>query len=414
MTWPTVPLDAVAEIQGGIQKQPKRAPRANAFPFLRVANVTASGLDLDDVHEIEVFDGELDRFRLQRGDLLVVEGNGSATQIGRAAVWDGSIKDAVHQNHLIRVRPAPELDERYLGLLWNSPAIRHELSRVASSTSGLHTLSVTKLKRIVLPLPPLAEQHLVVDLLEDHLSRLDAADRELARAIDKLHALWRSALMAVRNSFSPDPRAIGEIATTSLGKMLDAKRQSGEPTPYLRNINVRWGSFDLADLQTTPLAPEEITKFDVREGDIMVCEGGEPGRCAVWRGDGSGIAFQKALHRVRVEQGGEVLPDFLALMLEECIRSGRADRLFTGTTIKHLPQEKLRTMEIVVPSLEEQQAALQHLAEVAEAREQLQTSLIGTLRRSQALRRSLLAAAFSGRLTGDAFDLSEAGEMIGA
>ncbi|MGH9272081.1 MAG: restriction endonuclease subunit S, partial [Ilumatobacteraceae bacterium] len=139
-----------------------------------------------------------------------------------------------------------------------------------------------------------------------------------------------------------------------------------------------------------------------------------PGRCAVWRVDRSGIAFQKALHRIRVEQRSVVLPDFLALMLEECIRSGRADRLFTGTTIKHLPQEKLRTIEIAVPSLEEQQAALEHLAEVAEAREQLQSSLIGTLRKSQALRRSLLAAAFSGRLTGAESDLSEAEEMIGA
>lgn len=271
------------------------------------------------------------------------------------------------------------------------------------------------LRQTKVPVPPLDVQRHIVDLLEDHLSRLAAADREVARAIDKLDALWRSALTATRSSFSANRRAtIGEIASTLLGKMLDAKKQSGEPIPYLRNINVRWGSFDLSELQTTPLESDEVAKFDVRQGDIMVCEGGEPGRCAVWRGDGSGIAFQKALHRIRVGERGEVLPDFLALMLEECIRSGRADRLFTGTTIKHLPQEKLRTIEIVLPSLDDQRAALQRLTHAAEARERLRSSLIGTMRHSQVLRHSVLAAAFSGRFTGDASVMSGSVEVIGA
>jgi type I restriction enzyme, S subunit len=148
------------------------------------------------VHRLELFAGELERYRLWRGDLLVVEGNGSASQVGRAAVWDGSIKDAVHQNHLIRVRPGPLLDERFLGLAWNSPTIRDGLSRVASSTSGLHTLSVAKLKRITLPVPPLDEQRRIVDLLEDHLSRLDAAAGGLIKARKRLLALERSALDA--------------------------------------------------------------------------------------------------------------------------------------------------------------------------------------------------------------------------
>ena len=189
MNWPMVSLGDLAEIQGGIQKQPKRSPQRNAFPFLRVANVTAQGLKLEEIHAIELFDGELERYRLRRGDLLVVEGNGSASQIGRAAVWDGSIKDAVHQNHLIRVRPGCLLNERFLGLVWNSPSNRAELARIASSTSGLHTLSVTKLKRIMLPLPPSDEQRRIVDLLEDHLC-LDAAQSYLKSAESRESVLY--------------------------------------------------------------------------------------------------------------------------------------------------------------------------------------------------------------------------------
>jgi type I restriction enzyme S subunit len=97
-------------------------------------------MDLGDVHDVELFEGELDRYRLQSGDLLVVEGNGSPNQIGRSAVWHGEIEDCVHQNHLIRVRPGPGLDPEFLGLYWNSPSARAQLTAVAS-TLVLHCRS---------------------------------------------------------------------------------------------------------------------------------------------------------------------------------------------------------------------------------------------------------------------------------
>lgn len=164
---PMTPLPEVSVIQGGIQKQPRRAPRENSHPFLRVANVTAHGLDLTDIHRIELFGDELTKLRLSRGDLLVVEGNGSASQIGRAALWDGSIEDCVHQNHLIRVRAIGDLLPEYLEAVWNSPETRAELTSVASSSSGLHTLSVAKLKRVSIPIPDRADQQAVVAALAD-------------------------------------------------------------------------------------------------------------------------------------------------------------------------------------------------------------------------------------------------------
>lgn len=187
-------LGSVTEIQGGIQKQQKRAPRANAYPFLRVANVTARGLDLAEVHSIELFDGELERLRLQRGDLLVVEGNGSASQIGRAALWDGSVDDCVHQNHLIRVRPTNALLPQYLEAVWNSPQNRSSLTDVAASSSGLYTLSVSKLKALSVPVPSIDRQHALagrVSALRDARARLDAA---LSDAQQRGYALRRTLL----------------------------------------------------------------------------------------------------------------------------------------------------------------------------------------------------------------------------
>ena len=192
-----VPLPGVAAIQGGIQKQQKRSPRHNAYPFLRVANVTSHGLDLAEVHLIELFGDELDRLRLREGDLLVVEGNGSPAQIGRAALWDGSIADCVHQNHLIRIRAdRTQIVPEYLEVIWNSPENRRILTDVSSSSSGLHTLSVSKLERLLLPVPSVTEQLVIVETVERHRVAQRRLDVSLQVASARGRALRRSLLAA--------------------------------------------------------------------------------------------------------------------------------------------------------------------------------------------------------------------------
>jgi type I restriction enzyme S subunit len=162
--WIWASLDQLAEIQGGIQKQPSRAPVTNRYPFLRVANVARSQLKLDEIHEIELFDGELERLALKKGDILVVEGNGSLTEIGRCALWDGSIENAVHQNHLIRARPVLVQGE-FIEAWLNSLRGIERMTALAATTSGLYTLSVGKIAKIPVPLPPLAEQGVAVETL---------------------------------------------------------------------------------------------------------------------------------------------------------------------------------------------------------------------------------------------------------
>ncbi len=163
--WVWASLDTVGEIQGGIQKQPARAPAKNKFPFLRVANVARGELRLDEIHEIELFPGEFERLALQAGDVLVVEGNGSLTEIGRCAIWDGSVPNAVHQNHLIRVRPII-LAGQWLECWINSPQGISKMTELAATTSGLYTLSVGKIARIPVPVAPAQEQQVTLEVLD--------------------------------------------------------------------------------------------------------------------------------------------------------------------------------------------------------------------------------------------------------
>lgn len=190
------PLREIAFIQGGIQKQSKRTPTENHYPFLRVANVTKNGLRLQEVHRVELFSGELERLRLEPGDLLVVEGNGSPSQIGRAALWDGSIENCVHQNHLIRVRPKQGLKAAYLEAVWNSPANRRKLTDLASSSSGLQTLSVSKLRSLTLPVPSLTDQDAMVEALSIVRYRRQALQIEVRRSLVRAEGLRQALLDA--------------------------------------------------------------------------------------------------------------------------------------------------------------------------------------------------------------------------
>lgn len=147
-------------------------------------------------------------------------------------------------------------------------------------------------------------------------------------------------------------QALGSVADLQLGKMLDEKKNKGIPRPYLANVNVRWGSFDLENLREMRFEDDELEQFSLRDGDIVMCEGGEPGRCAIWRGGAEGMMFQKALHRIRA---GESLDQcFLFYRLFFMGRSGEFASLFTGSTIKHLPRQNLAKVEIEFPELPQQ------------------------------------------------------------
>jgi len=142
---------------------------------------------------------------------------------------------------------------------------------------------------------------------------------------------------------------LGTVADLCLGKMLDQDKNRGEPLPYLANVNVRWGEFTLDNLRTMRFEPHERDRYGLKFGDIVMCEGGEPGRCAIWKEQIPGMMIQKALHRIRPH---DVLDyRFLYYNLLHIGTAKKFDQYFTGATIKHLPGEKLAKVEVDIPPL---------------------------------------------------------------
>ncbi len=148
---------------------------------------------------------------------------------------------------------------------------------------------------------------------------------------------------------------LGDYVDSSLGKMLDAKKNKGTPQPYLGNSNVRWGEFDLTDLAKMRFESDEEERYGLCPGDLVVCEGGEPGRCAIWNGP-PGMKFQKALHRIRPKPPLDI--HYLFNWFRHAARTGQLDAHFTGTTIKHLTGKAVAELRVQLPPLSEQKAVV--------------------------------------------------------
>jgi len=190
---------------------------------------------------------------------------------------------------------------------------------------------------------------------------------------------------------------LGSLADMRLGKMLDKNKNRGRPRPYLRNINVRWYDFDLTDLLEMRIEDSETETLSLRHGDVLVCEGGEPGRAAVWDGRMADVYFQKAIHRVRFPAGFS--PTLVVHWLRSDATNGRLPEFFTGAGIQHLTGKSLARYSIALPPADEQTEIVRRVDELLALCDQLEAV---QTHRDDTRRRALAAGA--GRLTDDTTD----------
>jgi len=187
--WAWLRLGDISEVTGGLTKNPKRSVLPVSMKYLRVANVYADRLELDEVTEIGVTEDEFECVKLKQGDLLVVEGNGSVDQIGRVAMWGDELDDVGHQNHLIRVRLSEGMSPRFFVSFLMSPLGRDLIVRQASSTSGLHTLSISKVSALPVPVPSQEEQEALLRALAAPMSEIEKLGEEIDTGLAKCAAL---------------------------------------------------------------------------------------------------------------------------------------------------------------------------------------------------------------------------------
>ena len=303
--------------------------------------------------------------------------------------------------HILDATRKPLLD--YIALYINSIALDPYITGSAQPK-----LNQDNLNRIPVPLPPFMEQLRIIDSMAKSQVIIDIIaekQKEIVNAIslakskildlaihgklvpqDPSDEPAIELLKRINPGFRPSDNLhyegelpsgwqlchIQDIAAAELGKTLDKGKNQGEEKPYLCALNVKWESFDFSTIKTIKIEEKEKTRYRLLPGDLLVCEGGDVGRSAIWK-ESVEMYYQNALHRVRFKEG--VSPDFYLYVLRYYKSSGVIDEICKGVTIKHFTGQVFNSIDLPVPPVAEQQRIVAKIKTLFSALEEIQAGL---------------------------------------
>jgi type I restriction enzyme, S subunit len=382
----------------------------------------------------------LGKRQLKNGDIIVEISGGAPDQpVGRTTLINDNILSSaknplICSNFCRQIRINPNHDPKFVDLSLKYQYHKGDFIKFQTQSTNIRNLNFNEfIEKTIITLPPLAEQHHIVAHVEALLSQVNAAHDRLNRVplimkrfrqavlaaacSGRLTEGWREERLPDETKLTaesqemlspstymeweqlPDSWSLVNLEQTTdsrLGKMLDKMKNKGEPTPYIRNTNVRWFDLDLSDVKIMRVSNGEREELSLRYGDILVCEGGEPGRCAIWKDKEANYIYQKALHRIRVHDN--VLPEWICYCLRESSDSGRLSNLFTGSTIKHLTGVSLKKFEFLLPPIPEQYEIIRRVNALFVLADQIEHEVTEATKRTEAVTQAVLAKAFRGEL----------------
>ncbi len=358
-----------------------------AVPLIKQTQLSGDTIDLSDcVYVDSKYLREKEEFIISYGDILI----GLSGSIMKWCIYD---------------KPFPALQNQRTGCIKKSNKdknikyilfyLRHISNDIIEQSKGIGILNISTstIEKNTFPLPPLAEQGRIVAKIEELFAGIDAGVENLKFVKNQIALYRQSVLKSVLSGLATD--TLSNHVDMCLGKMLDKEKNKGTLYPYLRNKNVRWVNFELDDLLEMRFEESEEERYSIQRGDLVVCEGGEPGRCAVWENDNV-IKFQKALHRLRPHDNMNVY--FLMYVFMLNIQAKNWDQFFTGSTIKHLTGEALKNLQIPVPTLAEQERIVAEIESRFERADALESVVDRALNDAEKLKQAVLKKAFAGEL----------------
>jgi type I restriction enzyme, S subunit len=310
--------------------------------------------------------------------------------------------------------PSPRVDTQYL--YWAAPLLIPQNAQ--ENIYGAPLLNRERIATAILLSPPIPEQRTIAAFLDRETARIDALVDKKGRLIDLLQE-QRTALIshAVTKGLDRNVRMkdsgvewLGEIPEhwevapvyarykVELGKMLDAKRVTGQSSgPYLRNVDVQWDRVNIDGLPEMDFEPRERRRYSVRPGDLLVCEGGEVGRTAIWRGELEPCFYQKALHRVRPRSESES-PRLFYYMMYMVAKRGVFAGAGNQNTIDHLTAVQLRHYRFPFAPEREQRAIAAFLDRETPRIDGLVRRVSAVVDRLKEFRTALISAAVTGKI----------------
>jgi type I restriction enzyme, S subunit len=375
-TWPEKKLREIAEIRvSNVDK--KRYATEKPVQLCNYMDVYSNDYISSKINfmEASATPAEIERFRVECGDVIITKDSETPDDIGIPSVVIEEIERLVCGYHLALIKPNQDLvDPIYIAKqLSTSSVARYFALRASGSTRFGLPISAIESARI--PTPPKSEQIQIAAIL----STIDKAIAQTEAIIAKQQRIKTGLMQDLltrgidengnirseeTHEFKDSPLGripvewgvmkVGDVFKIQLGKMLSQKATEGKnPSPYIGNKNVQWDYVDLDELLVMDFDDREQKKYELRVGDVLVCEGGDVGRTALWRGEIDDCFYQKAIHRLRPIDN-IYLPQLFPRFMKFAHVNGWLDDFTSKTSIAHLTKEKLESVPIMIPMPEEQ------------------------------------------------------------
>ena len=384
-----------------------------AITYVDIGNVDSVG-GITGTEEL-VFEGAPSRARriVRQGDVIISTVRTYLKAIARIEQTDANL---IVSTGFAVIRPR-NLDDGFVAYALSSP---YFVDRVVAHSVGVSypAINASELACLDIAFPPISEQQAIAAFLNRETAKIDALVAKKERLIELLQEK-RTALIthAVTKGLDPDlpmkdsgTEWLGDIPAhweiapvyaryaVALGKMLDTKRISGESLgPYVRNVDVQWDSVNTDDLPQMDFTEQERERYRLQPEDLLVCEGGEVGRTAIWQSNTEEYFYQKAIHRVRPRSQGDV-PRFLYYLMYSMAGRGIFLAGANPNTIPHLTAVQLRHYRFPFPSEFEQKAIAFFLDRETSELDSLVAKVRKALERLRELRTAIISAAVTGRI----------------
>ena len=394
--WEWCKLEDIAYVASGSTPE-KSSFVPKGIPYIKMYNLRNQKIDFEYKPQYitaEIHNGKLQRSRTEVGDLIM---NIVGPPLGKLAIIPPSLPQANFNQAAVLIRPYLHKDNINVYL----KAYLEEMSEINSistkGSAGQVNISLTQSQNMRIPLPPLPEIERIIKNLKYWLSFVDNIEENKEKLQDSIRQVKSKVLdLAIHGKLVPqdpndepaiellkriNPKAeiitdnghyqklpvgwcvchINEISESLLGKTLDRTKDSGEFKRYVCAVNVQWGYFDFTTQKEFRIEAKDFERYAVKKGDLLICEGGDVGRCAIWDTD-TEMYYQNALHRVRCKFG--ISEKYLQYSLWHFKLNGVIDSLCKGVTIKHFTQSTMNKLEIPLPPFAEQQRIVAKIEEL--------------------------------------------------
>ena len=379
------------------------------YRLLRITDIQNGCVNWDTVPFTSADDPE--KYLLHKDDIVFAR---TGATVGKSFLITDLPYASVYASYLIRIRLINGISANYIYHFFNSYCYWEQVTDKAVGV-GQPNCNGTALRELFIPLPSQAEQNRIVPVADNLLKIVDTITSE-QESLSELIQTTKSKILdlAIRGKLLPqDPNdepasvlleriraekeelikqgkikrnkkesvifkgsdnsyyqdlpenweicSIMAIAEVDIGKTLDKNKNTGKFYPYLRSVNIKWNEIDLSDIKEMQFEKDELQRYSIIKGDLLICEGGDVGRCCIWSSDET-IYYQNALHRVRFHGGCE--PKYFLYFMMYLEHTGYLKRISNGVTIKHLTKTVLTTIPFMLPPLAEQKRIVDEIEKI--------------------------------------------------